>query len=148
VKIAILASLLLICAGVGGYFYISDKNAREKEARVAAAILPNDMLKAANVEEGKERIIGCLACHNVEPTGPPKVGPTLFGIVGRPVASVSGFAYSDALKKHRGKIWNTESLSEWLNDPQAYAPGTLMTFNGMLDPQDRMDLISYLITLK
>ena len=64
----------------------------------------------------------------------------------RPVASVPGFAYSDALKKHHGP-WTYAEIFQWIEDPAKYAPGTKMTFAGLPDAKQRADVISFLRTL-
>jgi len=110
----------------------------------------NDMLAVADAGEGSLLVAGCTACHNLEPNGPKKVGPSLFGIVGAPMAGQRDFAYSPPLRKlgEMGLVWTTDELYDFLRDPSAYAPGTFMNFEGMLDPQDRMDLVAYLMTLR
>jgi cytochrome c len=128
--------------------YLERRRAEEHAARVKAAIIPNDMLNAADVESGRNVAHGCAACHTFVPDGPKKVGPTLFGVVGRPIAGLDGYEYSHALEAHAGKIWTTDELDAWIHDPSGYAPGTKMSFGGLLDPQDRWDLIAYLITLQ
>lgn len=111
----------------------------------------NDMLKVADVKVGERLAHSCMACHNFVPGATAKrVGPNLFGIVGSPIGGRPGFAYSQALiaLNKQGAIWTTDDLYEWLRDPSHFAPGTIMSYEGMLDPQDRMDLIAYLMTLK
>ena len=108
----------------------------------------SDMLKAADPKVGEELAVGCAACHSFQKNGPAKVGPNLFNIVGAPIARRSDYAYSDSLLALQGKHWTPDELYDWIRDPSAYAPGTKMSFVGMLDPQDRMDLIAYLMTLK
>ena len=76
----------------------------------------------------------------------PKIGPDLWDVVGRKVASVPGFAYSDALKGVSGD-WSYEVLNKWITDPKAMAPGTKMTFPGEKDPHKRADILAYLQTL-
>ena len=112
------------------------------------AVQMNDILAVADVKRGEEISKACLICHNFTPSGGPhKSGPTLFGIVGRPMASVEGYSYSVALSELRGEVWTTDNLYDWLHDPAGFAPGTTMAVEGMLDPQDRMDLIRYLMTV-
>lgn len=108
----------------------------------------NDLFNAADPNFGKVLSTGCTACHSITKDGPIKVGPSLFGVVGRKIASRPEFPYSDALMRKRPKYWTIDELYQWLRDPAAYAPGTKMAFGGILDPQDRMDLIAYLATLK
>ncbi len=88
----------------------------------------------------------CIACHNFNAGGGAKVGPALYGVVGRPQASSPGYTYSSALKSHTGK-WTYEELNKWLLKPAAYAPGTKMAYAGVENDQIRADLIDYLRTL-
>ena len=74
------------------------------------------------------------------------MGPPLYGVVGRPVASIPGFAYSDALKG-KGGDWDFEKINAFITSPKAYAPGTKMTFAGESDPMKRADIVDYLHTL-
>ena len=76
----------------------------------------------------------------------PKVGPDLYGVVGRPVASVAGFNYTAALKA-KGGTWTFDALNKWLTDPRADVPGTAMTFAGLPNEKQRADVIAYLNTL-
>ena len=72
-----------------------------------------------------------------------KVGPDLYGVVGRPVASVPGFNYSAALKA-KGGTWTFDALNTWLTNPRADVPGTAMTFAGIASEKQRADVIAYL----
>jgi cytochrome c len=100
-------------------------------------------LAAADVKKGEQISSKCQSCHTFNQGGPTRVGPNLFGVVGRPKASEAGFAYSDALKKVGGK-WEYADLDKWIEKPSAFAPGTKMGFAGLSDGQDRADLIMYL----
>jgi cytochrome c len=77
---------------------------------------------------------------------PNKIGPHLYGVLGRQIASVPDFSYSDALKKKDG-VWDYEKLNQFLSGPRDWAPGTKMTFAGLKKPQDRADVILYLRSL-
>lgn len=89
----------------------------------------------------------CGACHSDKASGPRKLGPTLFAVVGRHSGSVDGFRYSEANKKS-GIVWTPENLDKYLTDPKAMVPGTLMAFAGLKKADERKDVIAYLETLK
>ena len=77
----------------------------------------------------------CKVCHNFDKGGGTLIGPDLYGVVGRKIASVEGFNYTPALKAHEGD-WTYENLDAWLTNPQAFAPGTAMAFPGIADDQE------------
>jgi cytochrome c len=102
-----------------------------------------------NAADGKELFTtsSCVTCHGVTKEDNSKVGPSLFGVVGRKAGTArSLLGASENLKKY-GVIWSAETLDEFLANPNAKVPGTPMI--GMLtDPQQRADVIAYLATLK
>ena len=101
-----------------------------------------DMMASAEIVAG-ERVFGkCRACHKLE-DGANGTGPHLYGVVGREVASVDGFAYSGALVD-AAEVWGLEELNAFLENPKGYAPGTSMGFNGLPKVEDRANLITYL----
>jgi cytochrome c len=101
---------------------------------------------AADVEAGKADFKKCALCHTTE-AGKNKIGPSLFGIVGRKAASVENFNYSEAMKKF-DHTWDAQTLDTYLADPRATVPGTKMIFPGIKDEKERQDVIAYLETLK
>lgn len=104
------------------------------------------LLASADVKEGEKISKKCHACHSLQKGGPNKVGPDLWDVVGRPVASHEGFSYSSALKGVGGD-WTFEKLNHFLTNPKDFAPGTRMTFAGIKKDQERADLLAYLRTL-
>jgi cytochrome c len=100
-------------------------------------------LASADPQKGAEIFKKCGACHTDQKGGPNGIGPQLWGVVGRPVATEAGFSYSDALKAHTGP-WTFDELFQWLKSPKAYAAGTKMTFAGLSKPEDRANVIAYL----
>ena len=115
------------------------------EAAPAAQPIEN-LLASASAEHGAQVAKQCTICHNLQEGQGPKVGPDLYGVVGRQVASVAGFKYSAALKA-KGGTWTFDALNKWLDDPRADVPGTAMTFAGLKNEKQRADLIAYLDTL-
>jgi cytochrome c len=113
----------------------------------AAAGQPiGSLLASASAEHGAQIAKQCEICHNVEEGQGAKIGPDLYGVVGRPVASVAGFNYSQALKA-KGGTWTFDALNTWLTNPRGDVPGTLMTFAGLESEKQRADVIAYLDTL-
>jgi cytochrome c len=119
------------------------------EAKPAVAAAPETplpvLLAKADVDKGKADTKVCQSCHNFEKGAGAKVGPPLYGVVGRAVASVPGFAYSDALKA-KGGVWTYDDINKFITKPSAYASGTEMTYPGESDPFRRADILDYLRT--
>ena len=87
------------------------------------------LLAKADAKKGAQDAKVCTTCHNFEKGGAAKVGPPLWDVVGRPVASFPGFAYSDSLKALGGD-WTYEKLDHWIGNPKGMASGTKMAFPG------------------
>lgn len=131
-SLAIIVAVLAVATGEAG-----------ADVRVDA-ISPR--ITTADAGRGKKLFLQCKACHVSEKGARATVGPNLWGIVNRPVASMPGFAYTDSLAAIEGQ-WDYEKLSRYLFDPKAMAPETRMIFDGIKPAQDRADLIAYLRTL-
>jgi cytochrome c len=101
------------------------------------------MLPTASIQKGTADVRVCQACHTFQKGQASNIGPNLYGVVGRPVASAPGFNYSAALKA-KGGTWTFDALNTWLKNPRADVPGTLMTFAGFDDESERADVIDYL----
>ncbi len=131
-----------------GYQLPGTANAAEANAAEAAApVVPLPTLLAkADPKKGQSDAKACEACHTFTKGGAAKVGPPLYGVVGRPVATVAGFSYSDALKGVGGD-WSYDKLNKWITKPSAFAPGTKMTYPGQPDADKRADILAYLQTL-
>ncbi|MGE3395331.1 MAG: cytochrome c family protein [Sphingomonas sp.] len=109
---------------------------------LAAALQPPGAASTAG-----ERIYRqCFACHALEPGRHTPAGPSLAGIVGRPIAAQPGFNYSPALRRFAARElrWTPALLDRFLADPEAAVPGTEMGLVGMRDPRERRILIEWL----
>jgi cytochrome c len=104
------------------------------------------LLAHADADAGAKDARKCAACHNFEEGGPAKIGPPLWGVVGRDIASVEGFKYSDALTGKEG-AWDYQKLDAFLAEPRGWAKGTKMAFAGVKKPEERADVIAYLRSL-
>ena len=104
------------------------------------------VVHSAMMAEGEQAFQKCYACHSLEGPDPRLQGPSLKGIVGREVATETGFGYSPAMRVYAGRQtrWSREALDAFIADPQAAAPGNAMGFFGIRDPEERCALIEYL----
>jgi cytochrome c len=104
------------------------------------------MLPKADLAAGKDVSARCEQCHDLSKGGPDKIGPNLWGIVGRARASRASFSYSSAMMSSHD-VWDFDKLFRYLKSPQSVVPGTKMTFAGLRSAVDRVNLIAYLRTL-
>lgn len=115
-------------------------------AGLPAIGLPGLAHAQGDAAKGEKAFRKCQACHTVE-QGKNRVGPSLFNVVGRPVASAEGFdRYSEPMKAKaaEGMTWTEENLDAYLADPKGFIPGNKMIFPGIKKPEERADVIAYL----
>jgi cytochrome c len=98
----------------------------------------------ADAQAGKSAVAVCNACHSWNKGGPNKVGPNLYNSIGSNIASVDGFNYSDALSSMEGE-WTLQKMNDWLENPNDFAPGNRMTYQGVKDDQTRYDILAYML---
>jgi len=108
--------------------------------------LTGSALAAGDPAAGEVVFKKCAICHSAK-AGEKKIGPSLFGVVGRKAGTVEGFKYSPA-NLASGLTWDEPTLDVYLTDPKAKVPGTLMSFPGLKDATERANAIAYLKTLK
>ncbi len=104
------------------------------------------LLSSASPEKGANLFKKCKSCHTTKKGGKNTIGPNLWNVVGRAMASNAGFKYSKVLK---GKVghWSFAELDAFLANPKSYAKGTKMSFRGIKKNEDRADLLVYLNSL-
>lgn len=110
-----------------------------------ADILP--MLAKADVDAGQKTARACAACHSFGKGEAAKIGPNLYGVVGRHHASTTGFDYSEGMKATKDKVWDYDELNHFIYKPKAHIQGTKMTFAGLTNDTDRANVIAWLRTL-
>ncbi len=101
-----------------------------------------ELLATADAGAGEKIFRKCRACHKLE-DGKNGIGPSLWGVIGRDIASAEGFKYSDAMKGQEGN-WSGAKLFIYLENPRGVVPGTKMKFPGLKDAHDRINVITYL----
>jgi len=116
-------------------------------AVVAVAGMLASQAQAADAKNGATVFQRCAICHSNTKGAGAKIGPNLFGVVGRKAGTMADFPYSAAMKK-AGFVWTPEKLIAYVEHPQAVVPGNRMAFAGITRPADAQDLEAYLATLK
>jgi cytochrome c len=128
---------------------VSDEAPQTAVAAAPAQELPpiGPKLAGANVDAGKAIFQKqCFTCHTVDKGGPNKVGPNLWGVVGRKKGSHEGFSYSSGMQA-KGGDWTYEDIDHMIFKPTAFIKGTKMAFAGLPKEQERADVIAFLRTM-
>jgi cytochrome c len=123
----------------------STSTSSQKTVEVKEVVQLNivEILAMGDLTHGEKVFKKCSACHIIAKGGKNKIGPALYGIVGKASAVSEGYSYSKALKAH-GKNWSFEELNAYLLKPQAHIKGTKMAFAGLRKVKDRASVILYL----
>lgn len=114
----------------------------------AASVYSASANAAGDAAAGEMVFNKCKPCHSVEPEGK-KVGPSLYGVVGRPPGTLTGYKYSPAMIAFGagGAVWDAATLDAYLTAPREMIPNIKMVFPGLPDSQDRANVIAYLSSL-
>ncbi|BBL52968.1 hypothetical protein MF1_02260 [Bartonella quintana] len=120
---------------------------KKKQLTSDISLSLNDRLQQGNLENGRKIFRQCALCHTSRQNEVGRVGPALWGVVDRPLAATTGFAYSRVLRANSDKRWDFVTLDRYLQSPREAFPGTIMSFRGIKNDQDRADLLLYLRSL-
>ena len=101
------------------------------------------LFASASAAEGAKVFKKCAACHSIKEGGANKIGPALWGVLGRTAGSVPGYKYSKAMTAH-GKNWSFEEMNGFLIKPKSWIKGTKMSFAGLKNAKDRAAVILYI----
>ncbi len=101
------------------------------------------ILAMGDVDHGQNVFKKCSACHSLKKGGKNKIGPALYSVLGRDVATLTDYKYSKAFLAF-GKTWTFEEMNGFLTKPQAYIKGTKMAFAGLKKEKDRASVILFM----
>ena len=150
---AAIAGATFIAAGCSSD---SSGDAAQQSSLLTAATLGEQMILStreylanapyadADFDNGARQVQICRACHSLEQGGPVMLGPGLFGMFGARAGARPGFDYSAVLAE-AGFVWTPRALEAWLAAPARFLPGNRMSFPGVLDATNRVDLVAYLL---
>ncbi len=101
------------------------------------------LFASTSAAEGAKIFKKCAACHSVAEGGANKIGPALWGVIGRQAGSISDYKYSKAMSAYK-KIWSFEEMNGFLIKPKEWINGTKMAFAGLKNAKDRAAVILYM----
>ena len=101
------------------------------------------LFASTSAEEGAKVFKKCAACHSISEGGGNKIGPTLWGVLGRSAGSIPDYKYSKAMVAY-SKNWSFEEMNGFLKKPKGWIKGTKMSFAGLKKAKDRAAVILYM----
>jgi len=101
------------------------------------------LFASTSSSDGAKIFKKCAACHSIAQGGDNKIGPALWGVIGRKAGSVSDYKYSKAMTAH-GKLWSFEEMNSFLIKPKEWVKGTKMSFAGLKNAKERASVILYM----
>ena len=101
------------------------------------------LLASATANEGEKVFKKCAACHSISKNGANKIGPALWGVLGRQAGSISDYKYSKAMAAYE-KAWSFEEMNGFLIKPKEWIKGTKMSFAGLKNEKDRAAVILFM----
>jgi cytochrome c len=142
------------CAHVGVLDTLSTTGRYGEQMRiltVALTVVLCSQAHAANSAHGAAIFSAtCGVCHMARGDASradlaTRIGPNLWGVVGRKAGTAKGYVYSYAMRSS-GITWTVDQLRRYIAAPQKTVPNVRMSFTGLKNPQDVEDVIEYLNT--
>ena len=113
--------------------------------------LSTEATTLASLPDGKlaaeALFLACAGCHSLTQGATHKVGPNLFGLVGKPAGTQPDYSYSPALVKagESGLVWQQGTLNAWILMTEGMVPGTWMLYHNYLKPDEIQELVEYIL---
>jgi cytochrome c len=101
------------------------------------------LFASTNADDGAKIFKKCAACHSINEGGANKIGPALWGVLGRKAGSLSDYKYSKAMVAY-GKPWTFDEMNGFLIKPKEWIKGTKMSFAGLKNAKERAAVILYM----
>ena len=101
------------------------------------------LFASVSAGDGEKVFKKCAACHSIAKGGKNKIGPALWGVLGRKTGSIPNYKYSKALVAYE-KSWTFEEMNGFLIKPKEWIKGTKMSFAGLKNAKDRASIILYM----
>ena len=101
------------------------------------------LFASVNAADGAKIFKKCAACHSIAQGGANKIGPALWGVIGRKAGGVTDYKYSKAMAAY-GKSWSFEEMNGFLIKPKEWIKGTKMSFAGLKNAKERAAVILYM----
>lgn len=114
----------------------------EPTDKVSAEDIAEYVALTGDADAGRRVFTKCMSCHVIA-EGQNRVGPSLYGVVGREAGAVENFRYSEANSQSH-LVWTEPALYVYLENPREYLPGTTMAFPGLPRAQERADVIAFI----
>ncbi len=111
---------------------------------IPAVIKPSGKRQSQSTgKDAVELFRPCIVCHSYTKNASPKIGPNLYGIYGRNIASEANFDYSEALLRREG-VWDEQQLNAFFMEAKRFDQGTHAAFQSLSHATDRETLINFL----
>ena len=128
---------------VDGVSQVTSVSSTESSAEAEESGNIMAIFTSTSAADGAKIFKKCAACHSIAQGGGNKIGPALWGVVGRKSGTISDYKYSKAMAAH-GKIWTFDEMNGFLIKPKNWVKGTKMSFAGLKNETERAAVILYM----